>query len=114
MAPKIIKLPRFKCSDLEKCTNRVLRVALVDIMKPRVLLEYLTDRQIDHIQKMGVSKWEKVQIVLDDHCYFIKRNTVVRQVIIKFLIIFLVNPFFSFLGCFHFQTNTFQTGHSNE
>lgn len=73
---------RFKCSDLEKYTNRVLRVVLVDIMKPKVALEYLTDNQIEHIQTIGVSKWKKVQIILDDHCYFTKRNTVVRQVII--------------------------------
>lgn len=111
MASKIIiKSHRFKCSDLEKYTNRVLRVILFDIMQPTVALEYLTDSQIKHIQKMGVSKWEKVQIVLDDHCYFIKRNTVVRQVIIKFFIIFLVNPFLLFSVAFSKK----KTGHSKE
>lgn len=93
MASNIMKSKQFKCSDLEKYTNRVLRVVLVDIMKPNVVLEYLTDNQIKHIQKIGVSKWKKVQIILDDHCYFIKRNTVVRQVIITLLIIFFVNSF---------------------
>lgn len=109
MAPKI-KSQRFKYSDLEKFSNRVLRVIVVDIMQPTVALEYLTDSQIEHIQKMGVSEWEKVQIILDDHCYFIKRNTVVRQVIIKFLMIFLVKSFLLFSVAFmsKFKTNKFK------
>lgn len=107
MTSEIIKLQRFKCCDLEKFSNRVLRLILVDIMKPTVALEYLTDNQIERIQKMGVSEWEKVQIVLDDHCYFTKRNTVVRQVIIEFLMIFLEKPFLLFSVAFmsKFKTN---------